>query len=415
MASVNKDINWILTSMTQPFLPYGKQTITDVDKQAVLDALENPFLTTGPKVAEFEDAFAKYLGASHAIAFSNATAALHIACLALGVKSGDTVLTPTMSFAASTNCASYAGAKVEFIDCDPVTGLITPQTFVEAADRAEKAGQPAKVAVIVHINGEAADIVGIAKEAKARGIELIEDSCHALGTTYTDHEGSIQNIGSCQYSAFSSYSFHPVKTITSGEGGMLTCKDAKLARVVADLRSHGITRDADVFEDKDLAFDENGDANPWYYEMQSLGFNYRLTDIACALGLSQLNRMDEIASRRREMKALYDDLFAKSNLAVTVIPSADGSDAVRHLYPILIDYKSYGFSRAAFCKKLKEQGVGTQVHYIPTHILPYYVATYGKQALQVLKAITTKQFHCPFILGLKMTILHAWSIQSEMF
>ena len=386
--------------MTQPFLPYGKQTITDEDKQAVLDALDSPFLTTGPKVAEFEDAFAEYLGASHAISFSNATAALHVACLALGVQSGDTVLTPTMSFAASTNCASYAGAKIEFMDCDPISGLVTPQTFIEAAERAEKAGRPAKVAVIVHINGEAADIVGIAKAAEARGIKLIEDSCHALGTTYTDHEGKVQNVGTCQYSAFSSYSFHPVKTITSGEGGMLTCKDEKLARIVSDLRSHGITRDADVFVDKQLAFDENGDPNPWYYEMQSLGFNYRLTDIACALGLSQLNRMDEIASRRRAMKALYDDFFAKSNLSVTCIPTAEGSDAVRHLYPVLIDYKAHGLSRAASCNQLKAQGIGTQVHYIPTHMLPYYVKTYGKKNFGGAEHYYDKVISLPFYPGL---------------
>jgi UDP-4-amino-4,6-dideoxy-N-acetyl-beta-L-altrosamine transaminase len=386
--------------MTQPFLPYGKQTITDEDKQAVLDALDSPFLTTGPKVAEFEDAFAEYLGASHAISFSNATAALHVACLALGVQSGDTVLTPTMSFAASTNCASYAGAKIEFMDCDPISGLVTLQTFIEAAERAEKVGRPAKVAVIVHINGEAADIVGIAKAAEARGIKLIEDSCHALGTTYTDHEGKVQNVGTCQYSAFSSYSFHPVKTITSGEGGMLTCKDEKLARIVSDLRSHGITRDADVFVDKQLAFDENGDPNPWYYEMQSLGFNYRLTDIACALGLSQLNRMDEIASRRRAMKALYDDFFAKSNLSVTCIPTAEGSDAVRHLYPVLIDYKAHGLSRAASCNQLKAQGIGTQVHYIPTHMLPYYVKTYGKQNFEGAEHYYDKVISLPFYPGL---------------
>lgn len=386
--------------MKPPFLPYGKQTITLEDKQAVLNALESPFLTTGPKVAEFENAFAKYIGAPHAISFSNATAALHIACLALGVKSGDTVLTPTMSFAASTNCASYAGATVEFMDCDPITGLVTPQTFVEAAERAEKAGCPPKVAVIVHINGEAADIVGISKAAKARGIELIEDSCHALGTTYTDHNGKIQNVGTCQYSAFSSYSFHPVKTITSGEGGMLTCKDDSLARVVSDLRSHGITRDAHVFENKELAFDENGDPNPWYYEMQSLGFNYRLTDIACALGLSQLNRMDDIAKRRREMKAIYDDLFEKSNLPLTVIPTAQGGDAVRHLYPVLIDYSAHDMSRAAFCKQLKEQGVGTQVHYIPTHMLPYYVTKYGMQNLKGAESYYDKVISLPFYPGL---------------
>ena len=382
--------------MTQPFLPYGKQTITDADKQAVLDALESPFLTTGPKVAEFEKSFADYLGAPHAIAFSNATAALHIACLTLGVKSGDTVLTPAMSFAASTNCASYTGADVEFMDCDPTTGLVTPESFEKAANRAEEAGRPAKVAVVVHLNGEMADMVGISQIARKRGIELIEDACHALGTTYTDHEGKVQTVGSCQYSAFASYSFHPVKTITSGEGGMLTCKDSKLARNVSDLRSHGITRDADAFEDHDLAFDENGNPNPWYYEMQSLGFNYRLTDVACALGLSQLNRMDEIASRRREMKALYDDLFSKSNLPVTVVPTADGNDAVRHLYPVLVDYASFGMSRAAFCHKMKDMGIGTQVHYIPTHMLPYYTKKYGKQTFEGAETYYDKVVSLPF-------------------
>ena len=386
--------------MTLPFLPYGKQMITEADKQAVLEALEAPFLTTGPKVDEFEAAFAEYLGVPYAITFSNATAALHIACLALGVKQGDTVLTPAMSFTASTNCASYAGAHIEFMDCNPDTGLVTPETFAAAADRADKAGRPAKVAVIVHLNGEAADIAGISKEAKARGIELIEDSCHALGTTYTDHEGRIQNVGTCQYSAFSSYSFHPVKTITSGEGGMLTCKDEALARIVSDLRSHGITRDANVFEDKELAFDENGNPNPWYYEMQSLGFNYRLTDIACALGLSQLKRMDEIASRRRGMKALYDDLFAKSNLPIAVIPTTDGNDAVRHLYPVLIDFTAFGMTRAFFCHALKEQGIGTQVHYIPTHKLPYYVKKYGKQVVPGAEAYYQKVVSLPFYPGL---------------
>ena len=386
--------------MNQPFLPYGKQTITEDDKEAVLDALASPFLTTGPRIAEFEKAFGQYIGVPHAVTFSSATAALHIACLALGVREGDTVLTPTMSFAASTNCATYAGAQVEFMDCDPVSGLVTPETFAQAADRAEKAGKHAKLAVVVHLNGEPADMVGISKEAKLRGIELIEDSCHALGTTYTDHEGKTQNIGTCQYSAFSSFSFHPVKTITSGEGGMLTCKDEKLAHVASELRSHGITRDADAFEDKELALDENGNPNPWYYEMQSLGFNYRLTDIACALGLSQLNRMNEIASRRRQMKALYDDLFAKSNLPITVIPTAQGNDAVRHLYPVLIDYAAMGMSRSTFCHGLKDLGVGTQVHYIPTHMLPFYVKRQGKQVLQGAENYYAKVVSLPFYPGL---------------
>ncbi len=382
--------------MTKAFLPYGKQTITSEDKQAVLEALDSDYLTTGPKIAEFEAAFADYIGVSHAVAFSNATAALHIACLALGAEQGDTVLTPAMSFAASTNCAAYVGAEIEFMDCDPMTGLVTPQTFAQAADRAQSAGRPAKLAIVVHLNGEPVDIVGISKEAKARGIELIEDSCHALGSTYTDHEGNIQNIGTCQYSAFSSYSFHPVKTITTGEGGMLTCKDAALAKKVSLLRSHGITRDTDAFLDQGLALDENGDANPWYYEMQSLGFNYRLTDIACALGLSQLGRMPKIAERRREMKILYDGLFAKSNLPIEPIMSESGNNAVRHLYPILADFNAIGMSRATFCNALKDLGIGTQIHYIPTSSLPYYAAKNKEQVFKGAEAYYEKVVSLPF-------------------
>jgi len=386
--------------MTQPFLPYGKQSITDADKQAVLEALEADFLTTGPRVTEFEEAFAVYLDVPHAVAFANATAALHIACLVLGVRPGDTVLAPSMSFAASTNCAAYAGARIGFLDCDPVSGLVTPETFAAAADRCKADGYPAKVAIIVHINGEAADMAGISKEAEKRGIALIEDSCHALGTTYTDHEGEIRKIGSCQYSAFSSYSFHPVKTITTGEGGMLTCKDAELASKVALLRSHGITRDAEDFECHERAFDEDGKANPWYYEMQMLGFNYRLTDIACALGLSQLTRMPEIAKRRREMKAIYDELFSKSNLNVTVIPTAQGSDPVRHLYPILVDYEAHGMTRAQFCSRLRDKGIGTQVHYIPTHMQPFYIRHYGEQRLAGAESYYEKVISLPFYPGL---------------
>lgn len=387
--------------MTKPFLPYGKQTITEDDKKLVIAALESDYLTTGPQVAEFEKAFADYLGVSHAVSFANATAALHIACLALGVEPGDTVLTPTMSFAASTNCAAYAGAKIAFLDCDPASGLVTPETFAQAADKAIESGSPAKVAIIVHLNGEPADMAGISKEAQARGIQLIEDSCHALGTTYTDHTGKIRNVGTCQYSAFSSYSFHPVKTITTGEGGMLTCKDEALARKVALLRSHGITREAGDFQNSELAFDEDGNANPWYYEMQSLGYNYRLTDIASALGLSQLGQMEFIARRRREMKSLYDDLFAKSNLNIRLVPTRKGADPVRHLYPILVDFDACQTTRSRFCNAMREMGIGTQVHYIPTHMQPYYAGIHGKASFKGAEAYYESVVSLPFYPGLE--------------
>ncbi len=358
--------------MSEPFLPYGKQDISDEDVEAVVKALRSSFLTTGPRVREFEQVFANYVGAAHAVAVANGTAALHLACLALDVQPGDVVLAPTMSFAASANGAAYCGAKIEFVDCDPDTGLITPQTFLEAADRAKSAGNSPKAGVIVHLNGEHADMAGIAAVAGERGIRLIEDSCHALGTRYSDHTGEMFKVGQCRYSDISTYSTHPVKTITKGEGGVITTQDPVLAKRLENLRSHGIERDPECFTQQELAFDSEGNPNPWYYEMQALGFNYRLTDIACALGTSQMARMEEIAARRRILKQLYDDELNGSNLPLKTIPTADNVDPVRHLYPILVNFEEWGMERSTFSRQLRELGIGTQVHYIPCHLQPYY-------------------------------------------
>ncbi|MEM7068295.1 MAG: UDP-4-amino-4,6-dideoxy-N-acetyl-beta-L-altrosamine transaminase [Pseudomonadota bacterium] len=363
--------------MTKPFLPYGKQEINDADIEAVVTALKSPYLTTGPKVGEFERVFAEYLGVDHAIAVANGTAALHLACMALDVKQGDTVLAPSISFAASANGAAYLGAEIEFADCDPDTGLITPQTFAEAADRADAKGNAAKVAVVVHLNGEHADMAAIAAEAEKRGITLIEDACHALGTQFVDHEGQKVMVGSCRYSAIAVYSTHPVKTVTTGEGGVITTENSDLAKRLELLRNHGIERSPDNFLRQELGFDSNGKANPWYHEMQVLGFNYRLTDIACALGISQMARMDQIATRRRELKTRYDQMFAASNLPVKPIQTPEGVDPVRHLYPVLINYQELGIERGDFCRGLHEIGIGSQVHYIPIHFQPIYQSRYG--------------------------------------
>lgn len=362
--------------MSKPFLPYGQQDITDSDIQAVVEALKSPFLTTGPRVSEFEETFADYVGAGHAVAVANGTAALHLACLCLEVRPGDVVLAPSMSFAASTNGAAYVGAEIEFIDCDSNNGLVTPESFAQAADNAASKGKPAKVAVIVHINGEHADMAGIFREAEKRNITLIEDCCHALGTTFVDHEGDVCRVGSCRYSVLSTYSTHPVKTITTGEGGVITTSDVWIAKKLKDLRNHGMERDPENFQRSELAFDSEGHPNPWYYEIQSLGYNYRLTDIACALGTSQMARMPEFARRRRELKALYDNFFKLSNLPVDIVETPSGVDPVRHLYPILVDYENLGMERSFFCNALKAMGIGTQVHYIPTHYQPYYQKRY---------------------------------------
>ncbi|MEM7215447.1 MAG: UDP-4-amino-4,6-dideoxy-N-acetyl-beta-L-altrosamine transaminase [Pseudomonadota bacterium] len=354
--------------MTQPFLPYGQQEITDEDKQAVLEALDHPFLTTGPKVGEFECEFAGYTRSREAVAVSNGTAALHVAALAAGISIGDKVLASTMSFAASANGAAYAGAEIVFMDCDPETGLTTPQQFIEAAERA---GNP-KMAVVVHLNGEHADMAAIAREAQKRNILLVEDACHALGTQFEDEDGNVCMVGQCRYSAMSVFSFHPVKTMTSGEGGMITCNDAELAQKLRRMRAHGIERESDAMQETELAFDKSGSVNPWYYEMQDLGFNYRLTDIACALGLSQLSRMDTIVEKRRRLKSIYDELLQNSNIPVKPVRTPDGVDPVRHLYPLLIDFEAIGMERSAVMQGLREQGIGTQVHYIPIHLQPWY-------------------------------------------
>ncbi|MEO0328176.1 MAG: UDP-4-amino-4,6-dideoxy-N-acetyl-beta-L-altrosamine transaminase [Pseudomonadota bacterium] len=358
--------------MASKFLPYGKQDITDSDVNAVVEALRSDFLTTGPRVQEFEEAFSQYVGAPHCIAVSNGTAALHLACMALDISKNDCVLVPTMSFAASTNGAAYCGADIEFMDCDPDSGLVTPETFKAAHARAVERGKQPRLAVIVHLNGEHADMQSISKIAEAHKISIIEDACHALGTVFKDENDQDTMVGACRYSIMATYSTHPVKTITTGEGGVILTQDTQIAKRLRLLRNHGLERDPNSFEYDTLAFDSKGEPNLWYYELQELGYNYRLTDIASALGTSQMKRMPQIASRRRELKAIYDELLAKSNLPVRPIKTPEGVDPVRHLYPVLIDFDTIGIERNQFCKALRERGIGSQVHYIPTHIQPFY-------------------------------------------
>ncbi len=366
--------------MDQPFLPYGRQNITEEDISAVAEVLRSDFLTTGPKVAEFENDFGNYVGADHCVAVANGTAALHLACLALGVSPGDIVLTPAMSFAASTNGAAYCGARPRFVDCDPESGLITPQTFQDAIVRCQKAGEVPKLAVVVHLTGEMVDIEAISEIAHNHKIALIEDACHALGSQYVDSAGNTQTVGNSRFSDCTCFSTHPVKTMTTGEGGLVTCRDAKLADMITQLRMHGMVRDPGSMERHEYALSSSGKQNPWYYEIQSLGYNYRLTDFACALGISQLGRINSIATSRKRLKEKYDALFASSNLPLSVIPTPEGSDPVRHLYPVLIDFEGLGVDKADFVMALRELGVGTQVHYVPTHILPLYAQPDGDTA-----------------------------------
>ncbi len=342
------------------FLPYGRQDIDESDIAAVAEALRSDFLTTGPRVEAFEEAFAAVVEAPFAVACSNGTAALHLAMLGLGVGPGDRVAVPATTFLATANSVRFVGGEVIFTDVDPATGLMTPETLVEALDRAG-AGH-LKAVIPVHLRGDVADLPGLGAVASASGAVLVEDAPHALGSTADFGQGP-EPVGSGFRSSAATFSFHPVKTIATGEGGMITTRDPDLAARMRRLRSHGMERPA------------GGD--PWLYEMREPGFNYRLPDILCALGQSQLKRLPQFAARRRDLARRYAERLAPLAPVVRLADSPDWSRPVLHLLTVRIDFPATGRSRRVVVEAMGADGVGTQVHYIPVSAQPYYVARYG--------------------------------------
>ena len=341
--------------MVESALPYGRQTIEDDDIAAVTQALRGDFLTTGPLVEAFEVAFAEKVGARHAVACSNGTAALHLAMLALDVQPGEVCIVPSITFLATANCARYVGAEVVFADVDPLTGLMTPDTLAQALTRV--GDRKLRAVLPVHLRGDTVELPALAALAQGAGAVLVEDAPHALGSTMR-FGNTAERVGDVRHSAMATFSFHPVKTIATGEGGMVTTNDGRLAGRLKTLRSHGMVRPAG--------------ADPWIYEMPEPGFNYRLPDILCALGLSQLAKLDRFAARRKALAARYAD--ALKPLAPVVRPAErpDWSDPVLHLMVALIDFKAAGKTRRQVVDDLRARGVGTQVHYIPVHTQPYY-------------------------------------------
>ena len=346
--------------MAGPVLPYGRQTIEDDDIAAVVEALKADFLTTGPTVEAFETAFAGTVGARHAVACANGTAALHLAMLALDVQPDEAVVAPSITFLATANCARYVGAEVVFADVDPASGLMTPQTLAEALTRL--GGRRLRAVLPVHLRGDVANLPELAALAGDAGAVLVEDAPHALGSTMTF--GNVaERVGDARHSAMATFSFHPVKTIATGEGGMVTTNDAGLAERLRTMRSHGMVRPAG--------------ADPWAYEMPEPGFNYRLPDILCALGLSQLKKLPRFAARRRALAKAYETALAPLAPVVRIAERPAWSDPVLHLMCVLIDFEATGMTRRAVVDGLRERGVGTQVHYIPVHTQPYYRERYG--------------------------------------
>jgi UDP-4-amino-4,6-dideoxy-N-acetyl-beta-L-altrosamine transaminase len=364
--------------MREKMLPYGRHQIEADDIEAVSNVLRSDWLTTGPTVEAFEKALADTVGAAMAVACSSGTAALHMAAAALELGAGDKCIVPALTFVASANGPHYAGAEIVFADVDPATGLLTADRLEAALSRA---GDAVKAIIVVHLNGQQCDMPALA--AVARGIPIIEDACHALGTIDVTREGERVPVGACRHSAMTCFSFHPVKVIAMGEGGAVTTNDATLAERLRRFRSHGIVRSIRDMQTATDAFASDGSANPWYYEMPAVGLNYRVSDIHCALGLSQLRKFQRFAAVRRELVAAYDRRFARFPAWARPIPHVAGCDAVRHLYVLAIDYThTPGGSRAEVMRSLAALGIGTQVHYYPVHRQPYYARRYAVEELQ---------------------------------
>lgn len=345
-------------------IPYGRQHITDEDIRAVVETLQSDFLTQGPKIAAFEEAFAKYTGSRYAVAVSNGTAALHLCALALDVKPGQKVITTPITFAASANCVRYCGGEIVFSDIDPETYLID----VNKVENLLKASPKGTYAGIVPVDfaGRAVNLEALRSLADEYGLWIIEDACHAPGGYFTDSKGKKQICGNGAFAELAIFSFHPVKHIACGEGGMITTNDENLYRKLLALRTHGITRDHDAFINSPefAAGTESGAYPGWYMEMQTLGYNYRLTDFQAALGISQLTRADEGLKRRKEIAAAYEKAFQGKSFIKGQSGVVEGH--AYHLYIIEVE------DRLGLYNFLRENKIFAQIHYIPVHLMPYY-------------------------------------------
>jgi len=337
-------------------IPYGRQSINQDDIDAVEKILRSDFLTQGSAVPAFEDSIQRYCDVKHGVAVNSATSALHIACLALEVGPGDFVWTTPISFVASANCALYCGATIDFVDINPLTYNLSIERLAEKLYHAERSGKLPKVVIPVHLSGQSCDMEAISRLSQQYGFSVIEDASHAIGGRYQN-----QPIGNCRYSDITVFSFHPVKIITTGEGGIALTNNPVLAKKMRLFRSHGITR-----EEGEMTYDSDG---PWYYEQIELGFNYRMTDIQAALGVSQMARLDAYVAQRHLIAAHYDRLLA--GLPVQV-PAQDRDCSALHLYIIRLKLDLIGRSHHDVFVALREQGIGVNLHYIPIHTQPYY-------------------------------------------
>jgi len=345
-----------MSSDPSPFIPYGRQTISEADIAAVMEVLRSPFLTQGPAVPAFEQAVAAKVDARYGVAVNSATSALHVACMALGLGPGDRLWSSPITFVASVNCGRYCGAEVDFVDIEPATGLMSVTALEAKLQLAERDGTLPKVLVPVHLTGTSCDMAAICTLSERYGFAVLEDASHAIGGRYQG-----EPVGNCRYSAITVFSFHPVKIITTGEGGLATTNDPLLAQRMAELRSHGIVREVERFA--------RPAAGPWVYEQQQLGYNYRMTDIQAALGLSQLQRLDDIVTERNRQRQVYLELLADLPVQLLEVPENVASAA--HLAVVRLQQATAEKHRQVF-EGLRESGIGVQLHYTSVHLQPYY-------------------------------------------
>lgn len=388
-----------MSALPPPVLPYGRHAIDEDDIAAVRAVLCGDWLTTGPAVRRFETALAGRTGAAQAVSCANGTAALHLACLALDLRPGDSVIVPAITFVATANAARLCGAEVVFADVDPMSGLMEAAHLAAALAEAERRGLAPRIVFPVHLAGQCADLAAIARLARARGLAVVEDACHAIGTVECRIDGTEVAVGACAHSDMTVFSFHPVKTIAAGEGGAVTTQSTALAERLRRLRGHGIVRDETLFEDRVEAF-EQAVVNPWYYEMVELGLNYRLSDINCALALSQLRKLDRFVVIRRALAALYDAHLARFAPVLERARQHGRSLPAWHLYTVLIDFEAAGITRGQLMRDLEADGIRTQVHYIPVPRQPYYRKLYGDLDLPGADAYYRRTLSLPLYVGM---------------
>lgn len=339
------------------FIPYGRQNISQQDIDAVIAVLNSDFLTQGPQVPLFEQSVLDVVGAKYAVAVNSATSALHIACLALGVGKGDVVWTSPITFVASANCALYCGADIDFVDIDEKTYNLSVVKLEEKLIQAKVENKLPKVVIPVHLCGQSCDMEKIYQLSQEYGFKIIEDASHAIGGKYQE-----QYIGSCQYSDITIFSFHPVKIVTTAEGGMAVTNDAKLAQKMDLLRSHGITRNTEL-----MTKESDG---AWYYQQIDLGFNYRMTELQAGLGVSQMKRLEQFVAKRHQIAKRYNELFA--DLPVVLPYQLENTYSGLHLYVIRLQLDKLQKTRKQVFNELREKGIGVNIHYIPVHTQPYY-------------------------------------------